>query len=384
MTGPSPYIAAFKSNIFDNAWTANKSYAVGTIVVNTSDNKIYKCKTANNDSSFTPAKWDEITGGSGGGGGVGDTPQEQWRNLFTAILNGLTRALDIHYGWEMEGSREYVSPGRWDLYSNQYGYYQDASAVPYWGYYNYTDESFLNDDTLKFRGKILEVLKGMAEAYIALGTEIRSNTTSNNNFGESVYSRYVFNNFSPNHHNVYNAYTDVMYGLFKAMAPKVVKGEFLANDWTTIEIGTDEHDDPIYTYKCTLSHVVNPSNINPFAYDAYTEKPSGFPTFPDGLGYTYQPLDMIMDLDESISAANNEAYTASIDYFTRISELREAYSKIFLTNIADISDSKDDYSMPNSWQDVTVYTAVGVEPPSVNIPVKFLVFPFPYNLADFQ
>ena len=58
------YIKAFKSNIFDNNWTANKLYSIGTVVVY--DNKLYKCKSGNSSSTFNPTYWDLLSGGGGG------------------------------------------------------------------------------------------------------------------------------------------------------------------------------------------------------------------------------------------------------------------------------------------------------------------------------
>lgn len=43
-----------------NAWTSGGNYAVGDFVIY--HNKIYQCKTANADTTFTPANWQEIGG----------------------------------------------------------------------------------------------------------------------------------------------------------------------------------------------------------------------------------------------------------------------------------------------------------------------------------
>ena len=41
-------------------WTSGTEYSVGDFVVK--DSSLYRCKTANSDSVFTPSKWDMIGG----------------------------------------------------------------------------------------------------------------------------------------------------------------------------------------------------------------------------------------------------------------------------------------------------------------------------------
>lgn len=373
----STYVLDLKRYNFDNTWTSQRSYQAGAVVVY--DSKLYQCITANSDTTFTPAKWNLLSGG-GGGGGIGDTPQDQWHSVFTAIVNGLTRALDIHYRWEMEGSTDYVAPGSWDTYKSQYGYDYDSDTIPDWS--SFTDESLLSDNMAKFRGKLLETIKGMTEAYIQLGQTIRSNTVANN-FDSTLYSRYVFNNQS-NNAIVYNPNTDLILSLVKLLSPKVVKGKFPANGWQEIRIGSDYEGD-IYTYECHLDYVSNPHNVSPWAYNAGAKKPSNIGC----LDEDYVPMDMIMDLDEAVEinhgwGGEQSGWYQTIEYFEQVKTLREAYSKIYVTNIADMGRCLDAAHQPTSWTDVTALLAVGDKPPTEDIPVKFLVFPYLYNLQAFQ
>ena len=64
------------------AWTASTSYLVGDIVANSSN--IYRCKTANSDSTFTSTKWDQLNGGSGGSFSISGLTALTGANLTTS------------------------------------------------------------------------------------------------------------------------------------------------------------------------------------------------------------------------------------------------------------------------------------------------------------
>lgn len=44
---------------FNLDWVSERAYTIGDLVIN--DTHLYRCKTANSDSSFTISKWDQIT-----------------------------------------------------------------------------------------------------------------------------------------------------------------------------------------------------------------------------------------------------------------------------------------------------------------------------------
>ena len=87
----SDYILNLKQNIFDNDWYAGRNYEVGAVVVY--NGGLYKCITANYDSTFDSSHWTQISGGGGGGGG----------GSFS-IVSGVFK----HTDWRVIDNRQYA------------------------------------------------------------------------------------------------------------------------------------------------------------------------------------------------------------------------------------------------------------------------------------
>ena len=434
------YIKAFKSNIFDNAWLSGKSYAVGAVVVY--DNKLYKCNYANSDATFNTSHWDLLSGG-GGGGGLPADGWEQWKDLFDGVVNGLTRALDVNEGWQGSGSSQ-EETGEWSstLKSN-YGYeHKDPTSgtpIPNWGEYSniiLTDESLLSNSNLKFRGKILETLNGMAKGYQNLTSCLEAN--SGGSYTNSTYQSYVFNDVDNGTYK-YNNKTDLMTTLLKLTQPKVVTGVFKVTDWQPVTLssvdvenylyGVDCAEDLSLTYGyfyCPLTQINNPDNVPPI-YRGYqnTQAQLGYDN-PNG---AILPMKIVTNLNEDMTeddicdgitgiVDSEPVYAKVFDierYLVRISRMHEEYQKILaynlIKNLVTVngvitpilnqysgqstynSNSRDashdqlyykcfEYATPTEWSAVKAFTSINGDPPEVDIPVKFLVFPPIYDLNN--
>ena len=401
------YIKAFKSNIFDNNWTANKSYSIGTVVVY--DNKLYKCKSGNSSSTFNPNNWDLLSGG-GGGGGLPADGWEQWKDLFEGVVNGLTRALDIHEGWRGPGSEDEIT-GTWssELKAN-FGYDYNSDTIPKYDSNTLTDEALLDNSGLRFRGKILETLKNMIDGYEDLISKTGLYTNS-------FYQNYVCNGSS----NAYNANADLMLALLKFTQPKVVTGVFEAKNWTAMYIEQDGYSDtygnmlPGYEkgfFVCPLTQINNPNNVSPLMYG-----------YDDSTSSSLHPRNslickkVIMSLNESFSEEDTieddqqNLLLSNEKYIERITNLRKEYNKILMHNLQDnivtinnvqrVLDPNDSDALSvfnprpaynsffnyangsgvNAWQGVEAVTAINEDCPNIDIPVKFLVFPPCYDIG---
>lgn len=362
MTTPSNYIGSFKKYIFDNIWTANKSYAVGVVVIY--NNNIYKCTTANSDGSFDSTHWSQISGG--GGGGISGTPQEIWDATYESVFEGICRSLDV---WDVWYGRGGYDPDTGNEHLDTYRYYDEEEGYHHYDSYDdnnlpqYT-EGYISRENFRLKTKLLEMLTQLAQGYpeykkIKKAVDDETYEYSESDLRSTMYGHYVYNTYQANDDPAYNATSDFMKALENSVGCRVceVRGVFEADSW---RVSHKFWETETYVKFCKLSSVTAPDDIpTPWDYEKY--------------GHSDYNSDL--ESEEFIWYSNPFKFVAmTVD--SADPDVIKEYNKIHLNSFTTgrlLSMPNYNYPETPNWEYTEGWMSADEDNPTVDIPIKFII-----------